>query len=147
MAEPEELKLDNKNKIIRQLSAEEFLKECDSPWSGLARSRRLSVGTQETVSLLRTHTRQTFDKVSNAPLESALDSLDLNVKEIVDVNALQQSVKTLDNQDKLSVSTNQLNSETQPRNRSATIKLGERLRIEIKESFDMIHNTGRETWH
>ena len=146
MTEPEGLKMDNKNEIRRHQSAEEFLKECDSPWSGLARSRRLSVGTQETVSLLRTHTRQTFDKVSNIGIETALDSLDLKLKEVVDLNILnndtasaQHTVKSLDSQDKLNVSTNKLDRDVQPRSRSS-IKLGERLRKEIKESFDMMQN-------
>eukprot|EP00943_MAST-04B_sp_MAST-4B-sp1_P006036 g6036.t1 len=78
MAELAKVELDQTNKLSRPKSAAEFLKEFDSPWSGLARSRRLSVGTQDTIRLLRTHTRETFDQVTNTSLTDALDSMDLD---------------------------------------------------------------------
>jgi hypothetical protein len=70
--------LDQTNKLSKPNSAADFLKDFNSPWSGLARSRRLSVGTQDTIRLLRTHTRETFDQVSNTSLTDALDSMDLD---------------------------------------------------------------------
>ena len=84
MAEIAKVELDNKNKLSTPKSAADFLKEFDSPWTGLARSRRLSVGTQDTIRLLRTHTRETFDQVTSKSMEEALDSLDLDAKEVSD---------------------------------------------------------------
>jgi len=84
MAEIAKEALDNKNKLSTPKSAADFLKEFDSPWTGLARSRRLSVGTQDTIRLLRTHTRETFDQVTSKSMEEALDSLDLDAKEVSD---------------------------------------------------------------
>ena len=74
MAEIAKEELDNKNKLSTPKSAADFLKEFDSPWSGLARSRRLSVGTQDTIRLLRTHTRETFDQVTSKSMEEALEA-------------------------------------------------------------------------
>ena len=78
MAELAKSELDQTNKLSKPNSAADFLKDFNSPWSGLARSRRLSVGTQDTIRLLRTHTRETFDQVSNTSLTDALDSMDLD---------------------------------------------------------------------
>ena len=153
MAEIAKVELDNKNKLSTPKSAADFLKEFDSPWTGLARSRRLSVGTQDTIRLLRTHTRETFDQVTSKSMEEALDSLDLDAKEVSDESVFgniddnkntnrknKKNEKNINdsgtnNIAKAAVFNDMAHGKIRP-----SIQLGARLRNEIQENYDMLQS-------